>query len=98
MTFKKAYLTESLTELISLFFWLLTEAEYHKSKSVIFFILCFFFFVVSPLHKTTENFKLNNQDLIQVQIFKINSRGFYKLQPSVLYSPPFSGAQKHLGN
>lgn len=97
MTFKKAYLTESLTELISLFFWLLTEAEYHKSKSVIFFILCFFF-VVSPLHKTTENFKLNNQDLIQVQIFKINSRGFYKLQPSVLYSPPFSGAQKHLGN
>lgn len=54
--------------MISLFFWLLTEAEDHKSKSVIFFILCFF--VVSPLHKTTENFKSNNQDLIQVQIFK----------------------------
>lgn len=62
--------------LFCIFWGELTEAEYHKSKSVIFFILCSF--LVSPLHKTTENFKLNNQDLIQVQIFRINSRGFTK--------------------
>lgn len=97
MTFKKAYLTESLTELISLFFLVANRSRVSQIKicNILYFM---FFFVVSPLHKTTENFKLNNQDLIQVQIFKINSRGFYKLQPSVLYSPPFSGAQKHLGN
>lgn len=58
-------------------------------------------FLVLPLYTNKLYFKSNSQDVIEVQTFSFNSRGFYKnltlnvhIDTFFLHSSPFSEAQK----